>query len=400
MLPLRILHVVPYFEHAWAYGGIPRVATTLTHGLARRGHDVTVCTTDACDGVSRVRSPHTPSEGPGQLDVRMFRNLSNTVAFRWQVFTPIGFMRALRAVLPRIDIGHLHACRNLPVAAAARLLAAARIPYVVSPHGTAPLIERRVVAKRLFDATAGHGYLERAAQVMAVSDAERLQLVGLGVHASRVTLLPNPIDEREFEPAPDGRRFRAAHGIGDAPLVLHLSKLTPRKGAGTLLQAVAAIDRADLRIVIAGSDMDSGLEAATLLADPRILRLGTLTGRDRLDALAAASVLVYPSKDEVFGLVPLEALLAGTPVIVCSDSGAGEIVGRVGGGHIVPPGDHASLAGAITSILDANGLWRQRARVAGTRIRQLFGRDAVCDRLDALYREVLGDGSARSRRTA
>ena len=400
MPPLRILHVVPYFEHAWAYGGIPRVATTLTHGLARRGHDVTVCTTDACDAVSRVRLPHTPSEGPGRVDVRMFRNLSNSVAFRWQLFTPIGFVRALRAALPRIDIGHLHACRNLPVAAAARLLAAARIPYVVSPHGTAPLIERRIAAKRIFDATAGRGYLEGAAQVVAVSDAELRQLVGLGVPGDRVTLLPNPIDEREFEPAPDGRRFRAVHALGDAPVVLHLSKLTPRKGAGTLLQAVSAIDRAELRIIIAGSDMDSGLDAAALGTDPRVLRLGTLTGRDRLDALAAASVVVYPSKDEVFGLVPLEALLAGTPVIVCSDSGAGEIVGTIGGGHIVPPGDHASLAGAITSILDTNGLWRQRARIAGGRIRQRFGSDAVCDRLDALYREVLGDGNARNRRTA
>jgi len=146
--------------------------------------------------------------------------------------------------------------------------------------------------------------------------------------------------------------------------------------------------------------MDSGLDAAALGTDPRVLRLGTLTGRDRLDALAAASVVVYPSKDEVFGLVPLEALLAGTPVIVCSDSGAGEIVGTIGGGHIVPPGDHASLAGAITSILDTNGLWRQRARIAGGRIRQRFGSDAVCDRLDALYREVLGAGNARNRRTA
>src|SRR4051812_44846630 len=389
MPPLRILHVVPYFEHAWAYGGIPRVATTLTHGLARRGHEVTVCTTDACDAVSRVRVPHTPSEGPGRLDVRMFRNLSNTIAFRWQLFTPIGFVRALRAALPRIDIGHLHACRNLPVAAAARLLAAAHIPYVVSPHGTAPIIERRAAAKRLFDATAGRGYLEGAAQVVAVSDAERRQLLELGVPDERVTLLPNPIDEREFEPAPDGDRFRAEHGLGDAPIVLHLSKLTPRKGADTLVRAFDAIGRSEVRLVIAGSDMDSGLDTAALVANRRAVRIGTLTGRARLDALAAASVVVYPSTDEVFGLVPLEALLAGTPVIVCSDSGAGQIIGTVGGGHIVPPDDHESLAGAMSSILAADGLWRQRARTAATRVRQRFGSDAVCDRLDAIYRDIL-----------
>ena len=53
-MPLRILHVVPYYEQAWAYGGIPRLTTTITRALARRGHDVTVCTTDVCDRTSRA----------------------------------------------------------------------------------------------------------------------------------------------------------------------------------------------------------------------------------------------------------------------------------------------------------------------------------------------------------
>ena len=88
MSPLRILHVVPYYEHAWAYGGVPRVATTLTRGLARRGHDVTVCTTDAGDATTRAPQPHTPHPGPGRLDVHVFRNLSNRLAYRWQLFTP------------------------------------------------------------------------------------------------------------------------------------------------------------------------------------------------------------------------------------------------------------------------------------------------------------------------
>jgi glycosyltransferase involved in cell wall biosynthesis len=400
MPPLRILHVVPYYEHAWAYGGIPRVATALTHALARRGHHVTVCTTDACDATSRVRVPHTPHDGPGRLDVRIVRNLSNSLAFRWQLFAPLALFRTLRAALPQIDIAHLHACRNLPVAAAARLLAAARIPYVVSPHGTAPIIERRFLAKQVFDATAGRGYLERAARVLAVSDAERQQLATLGLPDARVSLLPNPVDEREFNPAPDGARFRQAHSLGDAPIVLLLAKLTPRKGADVLLRAFAKLPRPDARLVIAGSDMGSGLVLDAPADNVRVRCVGLLTGRNRLDALAAANVVVYPSRDEVFGLVPLEALLSGSPVIVCNDSGAGEIIGTVGGGHIVPPGDEDSLAGAIDSMLAANDLWRQRARTAAVRVRQRFGADAVSEQLDALYHDVLGRRVEQDRRSA
>jgi glycosyltransferase involved in cell wall biosynthesis len=400
MPALRILHVVPYYEHAWAYGGIPRVATTLAHGLAGRGHHVTVCTTDACDDLARACAPPTPHTGPGTLDVRVLRNLSNRLAYHWQLFAPAHLLRTLRSVLRDIDIAHLHACRNLPVAAAARLLTRARIPYVVSPHGTAPLIERRFLAKQIFDATAGRGYLEGAARVLAVSDAERVQLAGLGLPSSRVSVLPNPIDVHEFDPPPDGARFRRAHGLDDGPLVLLLAKLTPRKGASTLVRAFSKIDRADAQLVVAGSDMGSGLDADELTRHPRLTQVGVLTGRDRLDALAAANVVVYPSRHEVFGLVPLEAMLCGSPVIVCNDSGAGEVIDAVGGGHVVPPEDDESLAGAIESMLAANGLWRQRARAAAVRVRQIYRVDVICERVEALYRDVVGRSVEEDRRSA
>jgi glycosyltransferase involved in cell wall biosynthesis len=306
----------------------------------------------------------------------------------------------VKARLSNIDIAHLHACRNLPVAMAARALAAAGVPYVVSPNGTAPLLERRFLAKRVFDATVGRGYLERATRVLAVSEAERLQIAGLGVAPSRIDCLPNPVDEREFDPAPDGARFRHAHGLGDAPLVLLLGKLTPRKGAAALLQAFSQLESPDVRLLIAGSDMDSGLGRHVTASDPRVRRLGVLKGKDRLDALAAANVVAYPSRDEVFGLVPIEALLAGSPVIVCCDSGAGEIIGAIGGGQIIPPGDPESLRGAMVSMLEANGLWRQRARIAAIHARQRFGADNVCERLEAIYRDVLDRQVEGRRRSA
>jgi glycosyltransferase involved in cell wall biosynthesis len=374
MSALRILHVVPYFEHAWAYGGIPRVATALAHGLAGRGHKVTVCTTDACDQLARTRAPHTPHAGPGTLDVRVLRNLSNRLAYHWQFFAPHGLSRTLR------------------------VLSKARVPYVVSPHGTAPLIERRFLAKQIFDATAGRGYLDGAARVLAVSEAERMQLRALGVADSSICVLPNPVDLGEFEPVPDGSRFRERHGLGEEPIVMMLAKLTPRKGADVALRAFDELRHSNARLVIAGSDMGSGLP--TDVNRTRVLHVGLLEGRARLDALAAADVVLYPSKHEVFGLVPLEALLSGSPVIVCNDSGAGEIIGAVGGGHIVPVDDAESLRRAIESILAAPTAWRQRARTAAVRVRQLFAADIVCERLEALYRDVIDRSVVEDRRSA
>ena len=167
MSALRILHVVPYYEQAWAYGGIPRLATTMTRALARRGHHVAVCTTDVCDAGSRAAlEPRPDSRG---VDVRMFPNISNPLAYHLQFFTPIGLRAHLKRTAATFDIAHLHACHNLPGVIAAAELTRAGVPYVVSPNGTARPIERRVLAKRLFALTAGRRMLPDAARVLAVS---------------------------------------------------------------------------------------------------------------------------------------------------------------------------------------------------------------------------------------
>ena len=90
-MSLRILHVTPYFTEAWAYGGIPRVAAAQVRGLMRLGHQVTVVTTDVRDADSRVRSgSHDP-----EVDVHVFPNLSNRLAFHWQCYLPRGMSRFL-----------------------------------------------------------------------------------------------------------------------------------------------------------------------------------------------------------------------------------------------------------------------------------------------------------------
>jgi glycosyltransferase involved in cell wall biosynthesis len=405
MSSLRILHVVPYYEQAWAYGGIPRLAAAMARGLAGRGHHVTVCTTDACDATSRLATGASVRlQEPGHVDVRVFPNLSNRLAYHYQLFTPWGLATHLRRHAPSFDAAHLHACHNLPGAIAARALTRAGVPYVVSPNGTAAAIERRVLAKRLFAATAGRHVIPGAARVLAVTAAEQAQLAALGVPDRRIVILPNPVDDTEFEPAADGDAFRRGHHLGDRKVVLFLGKLTPRKGVDVLLRAFSTLQRGDATLVVAGNDMGAGRSidslVVTLGLEPAVVRVGLLRGRERLNALAAADVVVYPSQHEVFGLVAAEALMCGTPVVVSGDSGCGEMIGRVGGGHIVPYGDPVTLAGAIASILDAPVLWRARARTAASRVRDLFNSRIVCERLELIYRELVHETRSASRQSA
>jgi glycosyltransferase involved in cell wall biosynthesis len=397
---LRILHVVPYYEHAWAYGGIPRLATTMTRALAHRGHAVTVCTTDVRDESSRTPSTRGWSRG---VDVRIFPNVSNRLAYHLQFFTPIGLRAYLRAAARTFDVAHLHACHNVPGAIAAAALTRASVPYVVSPNGTAPAIERRILAKRAFAATAGRHVLSGAARVLAVTDVEREQLATLGVPRSRIAVVPNPLEDASAAET-DATRFRIAHGVGNRCLILFLGKLTPRKGVEDLIRAFRLLHRPDAVLAIAGNDMGAGAAADRLVNElglhGRVIRAGLLRDTERLDALAAADVVVYPSREEIFGLVPLEALLCGTPVVVCGDSGCGEVIGKVGGGLIVPPSDPAALSAAIGSILNNPSEWGHRAAKAGVTARGLFGADVVCDSLEHVYGAVCRARVAGERKLA
>jgi glycosyltransferase involved in cell wall biosynthesis len=392
MQPLRILHVTPYYAEAWAYGGIPRLAHSLARGLARRGHAVTVCTTDARAASARAEAPRQMRSADG-VEVRTFANVSNRLAYRLQLFLPRGLHTFLRQQAASFDVAHLHACRNLPGAIAAQHLSRERVPYVLAPNGTALRIERRRIAKLAFDMVAGQRVLDGAARVLAVSEAERAQLASIGVRDSAVRLVPNPIDLDEFAAPPRRGAFRARIARPDGPLVVFLGKLTPRKRLDVVVRAFAHLQRADATLAIAGNDMGSEASTRSLVAELGIeshtVFTGLLEGGDRLAALADADVVVYPSEQEIFGLVPLEALLAGTPVVVADDSGCGEIVKGIGGGQVVPLGDADALADAVRRVLDDRCGWRAAASAAQPRIRERFGDDVVCQRIEALYREMV-----------
>jgi glycosyltransferase involved in cell wall biosynthesis len=359
---MRLLHVTPYFEDAWAYGGIPRVVGLLSRAQAEQGLEVTVLTTDAQGPRERARA----GARGGAVSVHALPNVSNRLAYHLQFFTPRGLGGWLDERLARFDVVHVHGCHHWLGAQVARR-ATGRPRYVLSPHGTAPLLERRRLAKRLFDLTVGRHVLPRAEIVLAVSEAERRQLEALGVAPGRVRVVPNPVEPLAVTPAAV-TRFRARFGLGDARVVLFVAKLTPRKGADTLLHAFAQAARAGERLVIAGNDLGEGRRLEAMSAElglrERVVFTGLLEGEARGAALGAASVFALPSAHEVFGLAAAEALLAGVPCVVGDDSGCGELVAASGGGATVPPGDVGSLARALRALLD-DGEAPARAQVAG-----------------------------------
>jgi glycosyltransferase involved in cell wall biosynthesis len=207
-----------------------------------------------------------------------------------------------------------------------------------------------------------------ATRVVAVSRAVANQL-----DPPNVVVLNDVVDPDEFSPARAGR-FRVAAGIpDDAPLVGVIARLDPLKGIEVLLDAFDGLraDRPTARLVVVGSAVQ-GREAYATSVRRRIdAQPGALlvAPRDDIgDVIADLDVLAFPSVEpESYGLVLVEALQSGVPVVATDLGGPVEIVGRArpGAARLVPPADATALRAALAALLPASSaMGLRRGRMA------------------------------------
>jgi len=264
--------------------------------------------------------------------------------------------KAVRKTIANFDIIHIHGHRNLLNNIIHCSAQRFQKNYIFSAHGTAIPIERRVFVKRIFDLVFGNRILRDAKRFIAVSEKEVEQYGMMGITPDRVSVVYNGLDIGAFHNLPEKGTFRHRYGLEGKEIILFLGKITPRKGVDFLVRAYSMLQRDNAVLVIAGNDMGYKTKVDRIIAErnlgSRVLYTGILVDDWKLAAYRDADVVVYPSVYEVFGLVPFEALLCGTPVIVADDCGCGEIIGREGIGGIIRYNDDSGLRDAIEEVLE------------------------------------------------
>ena len=368
---MRVLHVTPCYPPTWAYGGIPRVVYALARAQVKLGHEVRVWTTDAFDRTRRSGMPERRVDAG--VEVVVSRLVSNKLAWEQQLYLPVG-----GPPMAGVSVVHLHGHRNLLNFRAFRFAQKLGIPVVFTPNGTAPRLERHTIVKRVWDALFDGEVPMLADRVVAVSKSEIRQLLALGVSADRIVRIPNPLHVDEFADLPERGAFRKRSGIV-GPIVAYLGQITPRKGVQHLVAAFADRALGDATLVVAGAARGMALPEA-----PGVVFTGTLEGEERLSLLVDADVLVYPSSDEVFGLVPMEGLLCGAPVIVGDDCGCGELITEAQAGLLMRHGDVAELRRHIHRLLSEP----QAARAMVERGRAYVAEHLDPGRVAVAYRQV------------
>lgn len=356
---MRILYLAKYY---WPRsGGMERVVQGLAEGVAEQGHEAEVVAITAFGDPS-----------PGQK-----RRASVTRA--WS-FAPVGSQELAPAYIAaawrRADVIHLHHPNSLADVAYALRFSLA--PLVVTQHADYPSFKYKLPSKYV---------LHRAEAIVVPSRAHialSRELKGL---EHKVEVIPFGIDERRWEVVPPPPP-------GNPPRALFIGRLVPYKGVDFLLRALELVP--DLRLDIVGSGPEQHrlqtLARALAVAD-RVKWWGEYPDEDLPRRMADADFLVLPSVtvEEMFGMVLLEAMAAGRPIITTAvPSGVREVNVPGVTGIEVPIRDVEALAGAMR-ILATDATLRDRLGGAGrTRVKQKFTLAAMTAAHLELYQRVRG----------
>ena len=364
---MRILHVVPSYWPAVRYGGTIAAVRGLCAALVAIGHDVEVLTTNL--------------DGPGVSDVPLDRPMlvDGVVVHYFAVGTGRRFYRspamgrALQGKMIQADLVHVHAVFLWPGWMASRLACRAGVPYIVSPHGMlAPelVAGHGALRKRAWIRLIERRTLANAAAIHVTAATEGADIRALGLDLAPIVEVPNGVerpnptdllaaaeDDAAWSDVPRGRRL------------LFLGRISWKKGLDRLIAALARLP--DAVLVVAGNDEEGLLPKLRDQADgigvgSRLRFVGSVAGARKWTLLRGADLLVLPSLNENFGIVVLEALAVGTPVVVTQKVGAARIVAEHGVGAIAE-GEPEPLAVVIGGLL-ADPLRRRTMGAQGVRI--------------------------------
>ena len=363
---MRIGMVCPY--SLTVPGGVQGQVLGLARAMRERGHLVQVL--GPCDGPPP--EPGITALGPS------IQNPSNG-SMAPIAPDPRVQLRTIRALWDeRFDVVHVHE-PLVPGPAVTALL-----------MKTAPLVGTFHAAGDASDYEAFAGVARRFASRLdvkvAVSD-EALALARTAIPDPWIVLF-NGIDVDEFASATP---WVDADGA-DRPAVFFLGRHEERKGLGVMLEAMAKLPD-DVRVWVAGDGPMTDELRARYGADRRVEWLGRISDDERNRRLAAASVFCAPSLGgESFGVILLEAMAAGAPVVASSLGGYAAVAGPLGGeagvGVLVPPGEPSALAEAIASVLHDRDLAARLVRGGHARSR-LFSLERLAESYEQIYQTAM-----------
>ncbi|NCF68753.1 MAG: glycosyltransferase [Chloroflexi bacterium] len=307
---------------------------------------------------------------------------------------PVPISPAIDSIMPalKMDVIHSHHPFLLGETAASKAKSLG-IPLVFTFHTRYDEYTHYVpfspeLSKMVIDRWMGR-YLEKCQHVITPSESIKKILIDNGIEGD-ITAIPTGIDITPFAEA-DGRPIREKHKWGDNIVLVSVGRLAKEKNFDTLLRAAAQVmrERAHVRLVIIGG----GLEEKSLakLAEElgiasQVEFTGTIPYEDVPSYLKAADIFCFASVTETQGLVTMEAMAAGLPIVAVDATGTSDAVDD-GQDGLLTENDPAALAEALEQVIDDQEL-RQRLTDGAKAKLDWFDRRRQAERMLEVYAQA------------
>jgi glycosyltransferase involved in cell wall biosynthesis len=363
---MKVLFAVHGYKPAWRIGGPVVSVSSLAEGLVRRGHEVTVFTTnsnldedldvptDRTVDVSGVNVRYFKRVEPLKRYLPHLKYLNKSIG---SLYTP-EMPAALNAMAPNIDLIHTHLPFNYPTLAASRAAKRWHLPLFYHQRGVLDpeRLKFRALKKNIYLAIVEKPILRRATTLIALTNAEVESYRALGVDTP-CRVIPNGIDIPLARTLESDSLAAGAFGIAPHHLVLlFMGRLHPTKGADRLLSAFERIasDFPDVLLVLAGPDefdieRDFKARAQERGLANRVRFPGMVSGDKKNALLHRANLFCLPSDAEGFSMAILEALAHKTAVLISPRCFFPEVK-NCGAGLITEPNVDA-LEGSLRELL-------------------------------------------------
>ncbi|HEX9780910.1 MAG TPA: glycosyltransferase family 4 protein [bacterium] len=370
---MRILQLTSHLN----VGGIASSVLSLASALSGRGHDVVIASGGG--QFERVLGERNLAHWPATLNTSV--EFGPSVA---------GAVRELGRRLRAEPVDVLHAHTRVGQVAAARLARRAGVPYVATWHG----VYQRNLGRVLWPCTGD--------MTIAISEPVRQHLIHtFGVPERRIRLIPHGIDPSPFlEPVPEAERMRLREALrlpAGVPVVGTVSRLVAVKGVDRLVRALPGIRARvpDAHALVVGDGPDRvrlGKLAEELGVADAVRFAGTMS--ETAPALSLMDACVFlPGPEEGFGLVLLEAMASGRPIVALRGGGASWVLSESPVGLVFDADDLAGMTAGVIRLLRSPAEARALGQGAQAIVTDRYSLTRMAEHVEGVYRELVESGA-------
>lgn len=389
---MKILHIIPTYKPAYSAGGPTWSVHALNKKLVKKGVDVTVYTTN------KFIEDKVPINRVVNVDgVKVFY-FPTSHPRKWEYSKKL--RKSLKESIEEFDLIHITSVFLSASTCGAYYAIKNDIPYIISPRGAlmkGAVENRNTFIKKLYLNLTEKRSLKNASGIHFTTQDEKEEYKELGLPLSNPIVIPNGLEEEEFDYNIKEGKFREKYNISkDKKIILFLSRVNWKKGLDALIPSFNKVlkEYKDAVLVVAGGDdKDNYLSKVKEMVrkhnlEDKVIFTGMILDEEKVSAYQDADVFALPSYSENFGIVVAEAMYFGLPIVTTPNVGISNIVEDYNTGFVVEK-DVKRVSSAILKIIKNRELSEEMSKNGKRATEKEFSMGSVAEKWIESYNKII-----------